>query len=239
MINFSEVKYEDFKELVSFLKSSEDENEFYVIVKRLTRFIENMTGTQSVFLGNIVKDILEGKEKEGEELFNVFRETYPTLQVDPEGKLEPEKIKYFEVALQGCELVYNRAKEALNNSNNIDKSPNHLNSQVIAAKELFPLINMEGEFEYPMRRALYFKKDINRPLSIEQFKLADLQLKAIFGDKKHNIMGKFLNYIFNKKTENCYWFVNHFLTRLDVLYKDEEMIYPADKEFYENLKKIG
>ena len=58
MINFSEVKFADFKDLVLFLKFNDDENEYHNITKRLTRFIENMNAYQSILIDNIVKDIL-------------------------------------------------------------------------------------------------------------------------------------------------------------------------------------
>ena len=89
-----------------------------------------------------------------------------------------------------------------------------------------------------MHRALYFKQNLDRPITIDQFKEKDKQLKEIFPDKKNNIMGKFLNYISKQKSENCKFFINHFLARLDVLSKDKDLEHPLNKEFKENLMKI-
>jgi len=45
MVNFSDVKYEEFKELIDFLKFNDEDNEAYNITKRLTRFIVGLSAT--------------------------------------------------------------------------------------------------------------------------------------------------------------------------------------------------
>ena len=90
-----------------------------------------------------------------------------------------------------------------------------------------------------MHRTLYFKQNKNRPISLEQFKDADKKLQTIFPDQKNNIMGKFLFYIYKKDDLHCQFFIDHFLLRLDVLSKDVNLEHPLNKEFKENLMKIG
>lgn len=238
MINFSEVKFNDFKELVSFLKFSDDESEGFNITQRLQRFIADMKAVQSIILNNIVTDILNNNIENAEILFDSFQKSYPELQFDPEGKLDLQKIDYFEIKLQSCETMFERAKYIIENPNEeISKFEKNVNQQIYDAKTLNPLLALDGKFEYPMHRTLYFKKNPNRPITLEDFKDADKKLEGILG--KNNIMGKFLHYIFEMKPERCKFFIDHFLTRIDILSKDSELAHPANKDYKELLMKIG
>ena len=237
MINFSELKFEEFKDLVLFLKFSDDESEGFNITQRLQRFIENMSAVQSLILNNITTDILNEQYESAKTLFDSFQMTYPDTQFDPEGKLDLTKIDYFELKLQSCEVMFERAKNVIENNETVDKFELNVNSQIYNAKLLLPLLAMKGSFEYPMHRTLYFKQNPNRPITLEEFKEADKKLKDILG--KNNVMGKFLNYIYNLKDDKCKFFIDHFLTRLDILSKDTELAHPANKEFKELLMKIG
>jgi hypothetical protein len=58
MINFSNVPYDEFKELVQFLKFNDEEGEFHNITKRLTRFIPDMNAMKSLVIDDIIKNIL-------------------------------------------------------------------------------------------------------------------------------------------------------------------------------------
>ena len=238
MINFSEVKFEEFKELVEFLKFNDNDEEGFNISKRLTRFIEQMSGMQMVIINNIVDHILKGEISTAEANYKSFHLTYPDTQFDPEGKLDMDKIDYFEVKLQSCEVLYERAKYIIDSDGEIDKFEYDINKQICDAKTLEPLIKMNGQFEYILHRALYYKQNPDRPISMEQFKDADKKIKELIGGE-NNIMGKFLNYIFKLKPEKCRFFIEHFLARLDVLYKDKNLEHPLNKEFKENLMKIG
>lgn len=231
MIEISQVKYEDFKELVKFLQFNEPNSEYHKITKRLTHFIKDMNAIQSVFIDNIVNNILT-ESPEAENSFNVFKQTYPYLEVDPNGKLESEPFQYYQIALHSINMVYEEAKSHLEN-----KTLRQVDQQVLDARSLEPLIKMEGQFEYPIRKCIYFKKP-NRPITVDQMKNAEEEIKQILG-KENNIMGKFLNYIYYKKSEKISLFIDHFLYRLDITAKDEKLVYEEDKIFVENLKKIS
>ena len=99
MTKFNDVPYEDFRELISFLKFSDAPEENHNITKRLTRFIPNMTAGQSILLENIIQEIIENNIKEGEDDFNNFKKQFPELQFDPEGKQDLTNFEYYEVGL--------------------------------------------------------------------------------------------------------------------------------------------
>ena len=238
MINFSDVKFSEFKDLVEFLKFSDDESEGFNITKRLSRFIKDMTGMQSVIIGNIVEHILHNESDIAESAYKGFHLTYPGTEFDPEGKLDLSKIDYFEVKLQSCEVLFERAKHVLESEDNLSKEEYNINRQIYDAKTLEPLIDMKENHEYILHRALYFKQDPNRPITLDEFRDADKKIKEII-PTENNVMGKFLHYIFKKKPENCHFFIEHFLARLDTLYKDKDVEHPLNKEFKENLMKIA
>lgn len=231
MLKIKEVKYDEFKELVEFLKFDDSTEEYHNITKRLTRFIENMNAVQSMFIDNIVNNILTDSP-EAEKSFEVFKETYPDLNVDPSGKLDLNQFQYFEITLESVNLIYADAQEHIKNGKGRD-----VDNQVINAKTLEPLIKMEGKFEYPLRKALYFKKS-NRPITPDKMKNAEEEIKELVGGD-NNIMGKFLAYIYDKKPERVQLFIDHFIYRLDILAKDKKLSHPDNQQFLENLKKIG
>ena len=253
MIKFNEVSFEEFKELVQFLKFNDDDYEFHNITKRLTRFIKDMTAIQSVEIDNIVKEILnEGnlnekdvknsrnlserdvKEKDVDEaktLFILFQNKYTDLDFDPEGRLDITEFDYSEISLQTCEMMYEQSKSRIENNfgSNIDE-------QVVEAKELNKLLKMDGRFEYYLKKGLYFKSDKVRPLDKDELKNAEDIVKDLFPNG--NVLGKFIHFIYNQKYEKCYIFVEHFLHRLDTLSKDKELKHPLNREFYEKLSKL-
>jgi len=87
-----------------------------------------------------------------------------------------------------------------------------------------------------MRRTLYYKQQKAFPLDLKEMKKAGELINELLG-KNNNVMGKFLDYIYDKNYLDCHFFVDHFLNRLNVLYQDKKVELPADKEFLDNLKK--
>ena len=79
MNKIKDVPFSDFVELVQFLKFNDEETEYHNITKRLTRFIEGMNAYYSVLIDNIVKDILDDKTEDAEQLFNTFNENFGDL----------------------------------------------------------------------------------------------------------------------------------------------------------------
>lgn len=232
MISFKDVKFEEFKELILFLKFNDEETEYHNITKRLTRFIEEMNAYQSVLIDNIVKDILEGKEKDAHDLFDTFQKTYPNIKFDPEGKLDLTDFNYFEISLQSIDMLFSQAKEKIENN-----SAEDIDFQIYNAKTLEPLLNLNGRFEYPLKKFMYFKNNSIRPITKENFKKIEIIINELFPEE-NNILGKFLNYIYYKKYEKCITFIEHFLYRIDILYKDKELTHNSNKEFYELLKQL-
>lgn len=232
MINFSNVPYDEFKELVQFLKFNDEEGEFHNITKRLTRFIPNMNAMQSLAIDDIIKNILEENDEEAKKGLEEFKQQYPDTQIDPEGKLDMTDFNYYEISLQSCDLLYNQSVEKINEgvADDIDR-------QIYNAKTLEPLKAMTGKYAYPMKRVLYFKQDKARPLTLDELKDAEKKVKELFPEE-NGIMDKFMNFIYSKKYEKCSFFVEHFLQRLDVLSKDKELTHPSNKEFYDNLKQL-
>lgn len=232
MINFSEITFEDFKELVLFLKFNDDENEYHNITKRLTRFIDSLNAYKSILIDNIIKDILSNKEEDAKILLDRFKESFPDTQFDPDGKLDLTNFNYFELSLQSCDLIFNQAKEKINSN-----QETILDRQVYDAKTLEPLLKLNGRYEYPLRKVLYFRQNTPRSISKEEIKELESKIKELFPEE-NNILGKFLDFIFYKKYEKCRIFVEHFLYRVDILFKDKKREHPSDKEFYDLLKKL-
>ena len=201
MIDFKDVTFSDFKELVSFLKFGDEEKEYHNITKRLTRFIEGMNAYQSIMIDNTVKNILEEKYDDAEKIFDSFKETYPDIQFDPEGKLDLTDFNYFEISLQTCDMLFNQAKERIegNRASDVDR-------QIYNAKTLEPLLKMTGRYEYPCHKVVYFKQNNLKPVTKEDLKNLEEEIKEIIPEE-NNIMGKFLEFIYHKKYEKCNVFV--------------------------------
>lgn len=237
MIKLKEIKFSEFVNLVKFLQFDNDENEFYNILKRLTRFIKDLNEMKAIQLGNIIKEILNDNTEKAENDYNVYLEQYGDLEVDPEGRLDLTPIQYYEISLQSCELLFERALSELEDHNFHDDSPNKINLQIYNAKTLKPLIDSLNKDPYLLKRALYFKNK-NVAISMGELKEIEDNLKTAVPDNYNNVLCAFINYIFNKMPINVHFFIEHFKTRLSVLVKDKEKIYDADREFYENLMKI-
>lgn len=232
MIKFAEVPFTEFQELVNFLKFNDDEHEYHNVTKRLSRFIKEVDAMQSILIDNIVEDILTDKLEEAETLYNSFHETYPDKMFDENGTLDLSDIKYFEIALQSCDMLFEQAEEKRKNNEdtNVDK-------QIYNAKTLSCLKHLTGKFEYPMRRVLYFKRN-NVSMTKEQLIDAEEKVRELCPENFDKIMGKFLFYIYEKKYEKCCFFIDHFLHRLDILYKDKNREYKSNQEFYDNLMNL-
>lgn len=233
MIKFAEVPFTEFQELVNFLKFNDDEHEYHNITKRLGRFIEGLDAFQSILIDNMVEDILTDKLKEAEILYNSFHENYPDKMFDENGTLDMSDIKYFEIALQSCDMLFEQAEEK--RKNNTDTQ---IDRQIYNAKTLSVLKELKGEFNYPMRRVLYFKKN---NISIAKETLYELEgkIREICPEKFNDIMGRFLFYIYDKKYDKCSFFIDHFLHRVSILHKDINHEYKSNEEFYRNLTTLG
>lgn len=231
MVNFSDVKYEEFKELIDFLKFNDEDNEAYNITKRLTRFIVGLSATQSIMITNMVSDIIAGQDCELD--FNNFQESFPDLQFDPEGKQDLTNFQYYEIALQSIEILYETAQDKIKNGNGTN-----IDWQICNAKTLEPLLKLDGKYQYIMRKQVYFKNNHNVVITQDQLKTVESQLKELVPNNQ-SIVDKFFYYITEEKPERVHFFIDHFLYRLDVLSKDKNIEANANKEFYNNLKKIN
>ena len=232
MNKIKDVPFSDFVELVQFLKFNDEETEYHNITKRLTRFIEGMNAYHSVLIDNIVKDILDDKTEDAEQLFNTFNENFGDLNFDPEGRLDLTDFNYFEISHQSIDMLFEQAKERIK-----EDIADDIDRQVYNAKTLEPLLKLNGRFEYPIKKFMYFKNNVYRPVTKEQLKITEEQIAEMLPEG-NNVMGKFMEYIFHKKPERISTFIDHFLHRVDVLYRDEDVTHPSNKEFYELLKQL-
>lgn len=235
----SDLDFEKFIELVHLLDFTDEENEHSAvttIVDRLSRFIGNIPADDAIILGNAVQDIQNNEMEAAEEEYNYFKLKNPELEYNPEGTLGFSPIRYFELSLQTVERAYERAEEVL------AKNPHDISSekpftQIKDARTLLPLLRMKGSYEYPIKKNMYFKNKI--PV-VEEEELAAMvfELKELLGEEQ-KVAAKFINYIYNKNPNRVYHFVEHFITRIHVLYLDKDLEYEVNKEFLETLKKVA
>lgn len=142
MIKFSEIEFDEFVELVNFLKFNDEESEVFNITQRLGRFIADMSGMQVIFINSIVDSIFNNRLDDAEYEYKVFHKTYPETEFDTEGKLDLNKVEYFEVKLQSCETLFDRAKDILDRGAADSKLEYNVHKQIYNAKTLEPLISM-------------------------------------------------------------------------------------------------
>ena len=219
------LEYSELKELVLFLK--QDDSEFYIILKRLERFFPTLKASQALVLGNIIGYILSDDNKTAEETFNQFKSENLDLEIDPDGKSEVKNLDYSTVALDSVEIAYNAAKNNLDNAS----------IQIQNAKTLECLDSIPDE-NYLMKRVLYYKRDNEKPVSLDELKLADAEMKELVKEDANRVMSKVLNYIYNKDADECKYFIEHFLIRLHACYMDKKLSREENKDFLWRLKAL-
>ena len=142
MIKFSEVEFDEFQDLVEFLKFNDEDSEIFNITQRLRRFIKDMTAMQTIIINNIIDSIFNKDIETAKREYKSFHIAYPETMFDTEGKLDLTKIDYFEVKLQSCEVLFERAKNILERNAATNKLEYNVHKQIYNAKTLEPLISM-------------------------------------------------------------------------------------------------
>jgi len=232
-----DLQYENFIELIEYLetlsesKEKEDLNVF--ISEKLNNFFPSLTALQSMELSYIV----ETKRKD---LFNIFRENYPDLEIDTSGKSFGTIIDLWSIKEQSLNTLFDTALEFLKESNYKDKSKNKVNSQVFNAKTLAPLINRIFEKNvsyYFIRQKLINKHPDSQLVSIENFHKYETILTGL-GYNFETVLYPVISFIINKKFDNFNIFLDHLFSRIDLLFSDKELKSESNKAFKSKIELL-
>lgn len=231
MKRISEMNYENFKELLLFLKEKyETPTE---LLSGLQKFFPNLTAVQEMELMYVCDAILNELEY-AEKLFTGFIEKYPEIEVDETGKSEPAKKAYWELELETLEVMYKNSKDYMK-AHKRDMTKSKVHEQTINARELTCLMSMpKSNVPYLYRRVLYLK---NNPKGIQasEFDKAEKELEQL--NISREVLGVFLAYLQKtQKNVSQNTFTKHFLSRLLLATKDQNN--EINKKFIKSLKKI-
>jgi hypothetical protein len=221
-----DLNYEDFSELITYLESITDNAAMIAIGS----FFPKLNALQELELGYIV----ESKDKNA---FERFKEEYPDLEIDPEGKSQPEEKRYWEVTEKALNHTYDLAFNYLKNNNFKDDNPDKGNTQIYNAKSLAALKNMEYQDSsiYPFKRKLFLDK--NPYLSNKEFNKIESVLKLI-GVDPNKLMIYVISYCKDKKYNNFNIFLEHLFKRIEILAGDKDMTSQSNKDFLEAINTI-
>jgi hypothetical protein len=221
-----DLNYEDFSELITYLESITDNAAMIAIGS----FFPKLSALQEIELGYIV----DSKDRDA---FERFKEEYPDLEIDPEGKSQPEEKRYWEVTEKALNHTYDLAFNYLKNNNFKDDSPDKGNTQIYNAKSLAALKNMEYQDSsiYPFKRKLFLDK--NPYLSNKEFNKIESVLKSISVDP-NRLMIYVISYCKDKKYHNFNVFLEHLFKRIEILAEDKDMTSQSNKDFLEAINTI-
>jgi hypothetical protein len=221
-----DLNYEDFSELITYLESITDNAAMIAIGS----FFPKLNALQELELGYIV----DSKDRDA---FERFKEEYPDLEIDPEGKSQPEEKRYWEVTEKALNHTYDLAFNYLKNNNFKDDSPDKRNTQIYNSKSLAALKNMEYQDSsiYPFKRKLFLDK--NPYLSNKEFNKIESVLKSISVDP-NRLMIYVISYCKDKKYHNFNVFLEHLFKRIEILAEDKDMTSQSNKDFLEAINTI-
>jgi len=221
-----DLNYEDFSELITYLESITDNAAMIAIGS----FFPKLNALQELELGYIV----DSKDRDA---FERFKEEYPDLEIDPEGKSQPEEKRYWEVTEKALNHTYDLAFNYLKNNNFKDDNPDKGNTQIYNAKSLAALKNMEYQDSsiYPFKRKLFLDK--NPYLSNKEFNNIESVLKLI-GVDPNKLMIYVISYCKDKKYNNFNIFLEHLFKRIEILAGDKDMTSQSNKDFLEAINTI-
>jgi hypothetical protein len=221
-----DLNYEDFSELITYLESITDNAAMIAIGS----FFPKLNALQELELGYIV----DSKDRDA---FERFKEEYPDLEIDPEGKSQPEEKRYWEVTEKALNHTYDLAFNYLKNNNFKDDNSDKGNTQIYNAKSLAALKNMEYQDSsiYPFKRKLFLDK--NPYLSNKEFNNIESVLKLI-GVDPNKLMIYVISYCKDKKYNNFNIFLEHLFKRIEILAGDKDMTSQSNKDFLEAINTI-
>lgn len=226
-----EMEYEDLVSLLEYLEEKHQDKAQLI----LDRFFPDLDAEQTLEFNNVCAEILN--KGDGKELFEKFKEAHPDATVDPEGKSEPVKKDFWKITLKGLEELHTLASENLKATSFKDDTPFHVDTQVVNARSLAPLINMETSTkQYLSRRVLFLKKYESDLINKKVLNKYEEILKQLVGNV--NLLSRLLSYCETRNYGEYRFFVKHVFNRLDCLHQDTELSDQRNVDFLENIKKI-
>jgi hypothetical protein len=229
MVKLKEVSFEEFLELVDYLESISEGGTQALI----GRFFPFMSATEEFELNYVI----DTREKAN---FERFRESYPEMNIDPDGKTEPSPKDYWEVHLKSLENVHQMASKYLEGRTGSEGMPNKPNGQIVAARSLEPLIRLprqDPSFYIP-RKKLFLDKHGTGPITRSRVEMAEADLRSV-GVAPNTFLTPMLAYCESKKIENYRVFVDHLLRRLSILSEDKHLRSDVNRHFLAAVKSVS
>jgi hypothetical protein len=226
MEHLRDLEYTNFLELLEYLESVTGDAAISVI----GNFFPNLTALQEIELGYII-------DSKDEKSFERFKEEYPDLEIDPEGKAQPKDKNYWEVTEKALNYTFDAAFSNLKHNNFKDDSQNKGNSQVYNAKTLAGLKNIDFQEPsmYPFKRKLFIDK--NKQLSHREFNRIESLLRSLDIDP-NKLLIYVIAYCKDKKYENYNLFLDHVFKRIELLVEDKNLVSNSNKDFLESINAI-
>jgi len=226
MEKLRDLSYENFLELLEYLDSITEN----VAITAIGNFFPTLTALQELEIGYIV-------DSRDRDAFERFKEEYPDLDIDPEGKSEPEEKKYWQVTEKALNHTYDLAFNYLKNNNFKDDTNNKGNTQIYNAKTLAALKNMEYQdyLLYSFKRKLFIDK--HPYISYKEFNKIEAVLR-LTGIDPNRFMIYVVAYCKDKKYENFNLFLEHLFKRIEILEVDKDLISQSNKEFIEAINTV-
>jgi hypothetical protein len=237
MNQIKDLEYKNFIELLDYLEnlsgSDEEDIRKAFMEERIHNFFPTLTALQELEFSHVVNT-------RNEQSFEKFKQDYPDLKVDSDGKSTPIEKNYWEIKERAVKSIYDLAENNLKENSFKDESPNKVNSQVHNARSLSCLLNRDfGEPKaYVFSRKLFIDKFPNENfISFEKF----TEIEKILSDKEIDAK-KFLFYVIeyckNKKLGNFIYFLENLFTRIELLGLDKSLISEENKLFLSNVIKV-
>jgi hypothetical protein len=232
MEKLQNLEYNNLIELLNYLESLSEsdipeETEVFV-EEKIQNFFPHLNAVQQLELSYIVKN-------RDEKAFELFRESYPDLEIDPTGQSIPDEKQYWQLTENSLNSIYDLAIQDLEANRFMDRSYNKVNTQVYNARTLACLKNMEAmKYDnYVLHRKLFLD---NSTLTNKQMKVVEDGLKEL-GLKPAAFLINVIKYC-HKRKEDYSIFLDHLFKRIEVLIADKELTSDSNKEFLSNINSI-
>lgn len=208
-----DIKYSEIKELIEFLKSLSNDDEFSLFHK-FSRFFYDLGAAESFALMNFIID-------PSEERFDEIITVYPSLKFDPKGLQKPSStLTGFSSSV--LDDLYENSKIDMENS---------AGKVIREAKDLQKLGNYNTYGKYLPERTLYLKKQGVQVTKADFNMLEELSLE-MFG-KNSKLPERVIYFMKEHSFRNAAIFLNHLILRMSNVKNDKT------SEYYEKLNKIA
>jgi hypothetical protein len=232
MEKLQNLEYDNFIDLLNYLESlseSDIPEEIEVFVEeKIQKFFPHLNAVQQLELSYIVKN-------RDRKTFELFKESYPELDIDPTGQSTPDEKQYWQLTENSLNSVYDLAVQDLETNRFIDRSYNKVNTQVYNAKTLACLKNMETmKYDnYIFHRKLFLDSSAttNKKMKVVEESLRKLGLQpAAF-------LINVIKYC-HKRKEDYSIFLDHLFKRIEILSADKKLSSEGNREFLSNINSI-